>query len=391
MYIDVAYAINTFFILFSAVLVVLMAPGFAMLEAGLVRSKNVVSVLTGNVMIFTVTSIAFLLWGYSFMFGGDGFFDGGVKKAEYSTYAIMFFQIAFVSKVASIISGAVSERIRIWPFVIFAFFVGGFVYPVVGRWSWGGGFLSSLSDFAGSTVVHSVGGWAALAAILMLGARKGKYLKNNVISPMAASNIPLVTLGGMLLWIGWFGFNGGSAFVISSQNSADFVAKIILNTNSAGLAGALSAALLVQYLYAKLDITIILNGALGGLVSITAAPDVAMWVPFVVGSIGGLLVVGSVLLFDKLHIDDPVGALSVHLVCGIWGSLAVAFFKDDVFLIVQLKAIILIGLFVFISSLVFLYILKKVIGLRVDAESEYEGLDIRECGIESYPEFNKSR
>ncbi len=390
MSVDMVYALNTLFLIFSATLIILMAPGFAMLEAGLVRSKNVVTVLTGNVMLYAVTSTVFLLWGYSYMFGGNGLFDGGVKQTNYSIYAIIFFQLAFVSKTVSIISGAVSERIKIWPFMAFAFVMAGAIYPIVGSWTWGGGFLKELNDFAGSTVIHSVGGWAALAAILLLGARKGKYTKDGKVRAMTASNIPLVTLGAMLLWIGWFGFNGGSALMISTHDSADLVAKVILNTNTAGLAGALVTAALMQYKYGKLDITMILNGALGGLVAITAAPDVSLWAPIVVGAIGGALVVFAVPFFDKLHIDDPVGALSVHLVCGVWGTVAAAIFKDGVSMMGQLKAIFIIGFFTFAVSFVCFFVIKKIMGLRVDEESEYEGLDVNECGLEAYPEFIKN-
>lgn len=387
---ETVYIINTFFLIFSATLIILMAPGFAMLEAGLVRGKNVVSVLTGNVMLYAVTSMVFLLWGYSLMFGGSSLLDGGIKQTQYSIYAIMFFQLAFVSKTVSIISGAVSERIKIWPFMGFAFLMAGVIYPVVGSWTWGGGFLKSLNDFAGSTVIHSVGGWAALAAILLLGARKGKYTKDGRVRAMTASNIPFVMLGAMLLWIGWFGFNGGSALMISSHENADLVAKVILNTNTAGLAGALISAALMQIKYKKLDITMILNGALGGLVAITAAPDVSLWAPIVVGAIGGVLVVVAVPLFDKFKIDDPVGALSVHLVCGVWGTIAAAIFKDGVSMASQLEAIAIIGAFSFSASYAGFYIIKKIFGLRADEESEYEGLDFSECGIEAYPEFVKN-
>lgn len=387
---ETVYIINTFFLIFSATLIILMAPGFAMLEAGLVRGKNVVSVLTGNVMLYAVTSMVFLLWGYSLMFGGSSLLDGGIKQTQYSIYAIMFFQLAFVSKTVSIISGAVSERIKIWPFMAFAFLMAGVIYPIVGSWTWGGGFLKSLNDFAGSTVIHSVGGWAALAAILLLGARKGKYTKDGRVRAMTASNIPFVMLGAMLLWIGWFGFNGGSALMISSHENADLVAKVILNTNTAGLAGALISAVLMQIKYKKLDITMILNGALGGLVAITAAPDVSLWAPIVVGAIGGVLVVVAVPLFDKFKIDDPVGALSVHLVCGVWGTIAAAIFKDGVSMVSQLEAIAIIGAFSFSASYAGFYIIKKIFGLRADEESEYEGLDINECGLEAYPEFVKN-
>jgi len=384
------YVVDTLFLIFSATLIILMAPGFAMLEAGIVRTKNVVTVLSGNVLLYAVTSMVFLIWGYNYMFGGDGFFLYGVEGGEYSKYAIFFFQMAFVSKTVSIISGAVSERIRIWPFMIFAVIMSGVIYPIVGSWTWGGGFLSDLKDFAGSTVIHSVGGWAALAIILLLGARKGRYGKDGKIKAIPASNVPLIVLGTFLLWIGWFGFNGGSAFSISTKENADLVAQVIVNTNTAGLAGALVAAFLMQWRYRALDITMILNGALGGLVAITAAPDVAIWVPIVVGGIGGALVVFAVPLFDKMKIDDPVGALSVHLVNGIWGTIAAGIFKPEVSVLVQLKGIVIIGAFTFCISYAAFYILNKIFTARASQEVEYGGLDITECGIEGYPEFVKN-
>lgn len=387
---DLSFVINTFFLIFAATLIILMAPGFAMLEAGIVRTKNVAAVLTGNVLLFAITSFVFLLWGYNMMFVGGGVMLAGATATDYSVYAIFLFQLAFVSKTVSIISGAVSERIRIWPFMIFAIVMSGLIYPVVGSWTWGGGFLKSFNDFAGSTIIHSVGGWAALAAIMLLGPRKGKYLKDGRMKAIPASNVPLVTLGALLLWIGWFGFNGGSALSIAGHDQADLVAKVIVNTNTAGLAGAIVTALLMQWKYQKLDITMILNGALGGLVAITAAPDVSLWAPIVVGAVGGALVVVAVPLFDKIKIDDPVGALSVHLVNGIWGTIAAAIFKDGVSMATQLEGIALIGLFSFAASYAGFWLIKKTMGLRADEESEYTGLDMKECGLESYPEFVKS-
>lgn len=388
---SIQYIIDTFFLLFASVLIILMVPGFAMLEAGLVRSKNVSAVLTGNVMLYAITSFVFLLWGYNLMFGGTGFFLQGVVVEGYSVYAYFFFQMAFVSKTVSIMSGGVSERIRIVPFMIFAVLMSGFIYPMVGNAIWGGGFLKEVHDLAGCTVIHSVGGWALLAGILVLGARRGRYGKEGQVRAIPASNIPLVTLGAMLLWIGWFGFNGGSAFNISSIEKADLVGLIIVNTNTAGLAGAIIAAFIVYFQYKKLDITMILNGALGGLVAITASADVVgLWEPIVIGAIGGALVVFAVPLFDKLQIDDPVGALSVHLVNGIWGTLAVALFADFS-LLTQLKGIALTGLFTFPISYVAFVIIKKIIGLRSDEEHEYVGLDLEECGLEAYPEFVKSK
>ena len=385
------YVIDTFFLLFAAVLIILMVPGFAMLEAGLVRTKNVVAVLTGNVMLYAITSFIFLLWGFNVMFGGNGFFLSGVVADGYSLYAYFFFQMAFVSKTVSIMSGGVSERIRIVPFMIFAVLMSGIIYPLVGHAIWGGGFLKEVHDLAGSTVIHSVGGWALLAGILVLGARRGRYGKEGHVRAIPASNIPLVTLGGMLLWIGWFGFNGGSAFHISTKDAADLVGLIIVNTNTAGLAGAISAAFIVYFQYKKLDITMILNGALGGLVAITAGADVVgLWEPIIIGAIGGTLVVFAIPVFDKLQIDDPVGALSVHLVNGIWGTIAVALFADFS-LLTQLKGVVLTGLFTFPLSYLLFVIIKKVIGLRSDEEHEYVGLDLEECGLEGYPEFVKSK
>ncbi|MDD2383338.1 MAG: ammonium transporter [Sulfurospirillaceae bacterium] len=388
---NIPYVVDTFFLLFASVLIILMVPGFAMLEAGLVRTKNVVAVLTGNVMLYAITSFIFLLWGFNVMFGGNGFFLSGVVADGYSLYAYFFFQMAFVSKTVSIMSGGVSERIRIVPFMIFAVLMSGFIYPIVGNTIWGGGFLKEVHDLAGSTVIHSVGGWALLAGILVLGARRGRYGKEGQVRAIPASNIPLVTLGGMLLWIGWFGFNGGSAFHIATKDAADLVGLIIVNTNTAGLAGAISAAFIVYFQYKKLDITMILNGALGGLVAITAGADVVgLWEPIIIGAIGGALVIFAIPVFDKLQIDDPVGALSVHLVNGIWGTLAVALFADFS-LLTQLKGIILTGLFTFPLSYVLFVIIKKVVGLRSDEEHEYVGLDLEECGLEGYPEFVKSK
>ncbi len=388
----IQYIIDTLFLLFTAVLIILMVPGFAMLEAGLVRTKNVSAVLTGNVLLYAITSFVFLLWGYNVMFGGTGMFLEGVSVDGYSPYAYFFFQMAFVSKTVSIMSGGVSERIRIIPFMIFAVLMSGLIYPLVGHAIWGGGFLKEVHDLAGCTVIHSVGGWALLAGILVLGARRGRYGKEGQVRAIPASNIPLVTLGAMLLWIGWFGFNGGSAFHIATdKDAADLVGLIIVNTNTAGLAGAIIAALIVYLQYRKLDITMILNGALGGLVAITAGADVVnLWEPIIIGAVGGALVVFAIPVFDKLSIDDPVGALSVHLVNGIWGTIAVALFADFSFM-TQLKGIVIVGVFTFPVSYVAFLIIKKMIGLRSDEEHEYVGLDLEECGLEAYPEFVKSK
>lgn len=386
-----SFVIDTFFAIFAMTLIIFMVPGFAMLEAGLVRTKNVSAVLTVNVMIYAVASMAFLLIGYEFAFGSWDHQDGMSK------YAFFLFQMAFVGKVINIMSGGVSERSRIIPLALFTIAVGAFIYPMIVNLTWGANFLagtaldiSGLSDLAGSTVIHSTGGWALLAAILIMGPRRGRYV-NGKVKVIPASNIPLVTLGAFLLWIGWFGFNGGSVGAISSKENADAVALTIMNTNTAGLAGAVAGWLLTYFRYKKFDITMILNGALGGLVAITAGPDqYGIYTPLLIGFIGGALVVWFVPLFDKLKMDDPVGALSVHLVNGIWGTLAVGIFVADVSILTQLKAIVVVGLIVFPISWVVIYTINKIFQLRADDEEQLEGIDAVECGIEAYPEFKRS-
>lgn len=388
------YILDTFFAIFAMTLIIFMVPGFAMLEAGLVRTKNVSAVLMMNTMIYTVASFMFLLVGYTVAFGGW-------ENGSMSIYAAFLFQMAFVGKVVNIMSGGVSERARVIPFAFFTIIMASFLYPIAVNWVWGADMLKetifdiSMHDLAGSTVIHSFGGWALLAAILIMGPRKGKYTKDGKVRPIPASNIPLVTLGAFLLWIGWFGFNGGSVGSISSKESADAVALTILNTNTAGLAGAIVAGILMYLKYKKLDITMILNGALGGLVAITAGPDLYnIYEPIIIGAVGAALVVYAVAFFDRLKLDDPVGALSVHLVNGIWGTLAVGIFAsngEDITLLNQLKGIVLIGVFAFVSSYFVLFLINKLTPLRVSAENEYDGLDISECGLESYPEMIKSK
>ncbi len=383
------YIIDTFFTLFSMVLIIFMVPGFAMLEAGLVRTKNVTSVLTINIMIYAVASLAFLLIGYSIAFGAW-------ENDSMSIYAAFLFQMAFVGKTINIMSGGVSERLRIIPLTIFAVIMGGFIYPTVVNISWGSNFLAgtmldlNMQDLAGSTVIHSTGGWALLAAIIIIGSRKGRYVKGR-IRVIPASNIPLVVLGAFLLWIGWFGFNGGSVGSISSVENANTVAKTIMNTNTAGLAGALIASALMYFRYKFFDITMILNGALGGLVAITAGPNLYdMYTPILIGAIGGALVVFAVPIFDKLQLDDPVGALSVHLVNGIWGTLAVGIFVADVSILDQLKGIVIVAVFAFTSSFVVLYTINKLVKFRADDDAQLEGMDVNECGVEAYPEFKRA-
>ena len=386
---DFKYIIDTFFALFSMVLIIFMVPGFAMLEAGLVRTKNVTSVLTINVMIYAVASMAFLLIGYDLAFGSW-------ENDSMSKWAAFLFQMAFVGKTINIMSGGVSERVRIIPLAIFAVIMGGIIYPTVVNVSWGADMIAgtmidiNMYDLAGSTVIHSTGGWALLAAIIIMGARKGRYVGGKV-RVIPASNIPLVTLGAFLLWIGWFGFNGGSVGSISSVENANTVAKTIMNTNTAGLAGALIAGVFMYIRYKLFDITMILNGALGGLVAVTAGPDLYdVYTPILIGSIGGALVVFAVPLFDKLRLDDPVGALSVHLVNGIWGTLAVGIFIDSVSFMDQLKGVVVVAVFAFTVSFVVLFIINKISIFRAEDDAQLEGMDVNECGVEAYPEFKRA-
>jgi len=386
---DFSYVIDTFFALFAMTLIIFMVPGFAMLEAGLVRTKNVSAVLTINVMIYAVASMTFFLVGYSLAFGSW-------ENSAMSMYAAFLFQMAFVGKTVNIMSGGVSERVRMIPLGIFTVVMAALIYPVVVNISWGadmldGTFLDlNMYDLAGSTVIHSTGGWALLAAILIMGPRRGRYVEGK-IRVVPASNIPLVVLGALLLWIGWFGFNGGSVGSISSKESADAVALTIMNTNTAGLAGAIIAGIIMYVRYKLFDITMILNGALGGLVAITAGPDLYnMYVPILIGAIGGALVVFAVPLFDKLKLDDPVGALSVHLVNGIWGTLAVGLFVSDISFFDQLKGVVLIGVFVFSLSYGVLKLINQFFPYRADDEAQLAGLDVTECGVEAYPEFKRA-
>ena len=387
-----SYIIDTFFAIFSMTLIIFMVPGFAMLEAGLVRTKNVTSVLTVNVMIYAVASLSFMLIGYEYAFGSWDHQD------SMSKYAFFMFQMAFVGKVVNIMSGGVSERSRILPLALFTIAVGAFIYPTIVNITWGANFLtgtafdiSGMADLAGSTVIHSTGGWALLAAILIMGSRHGRYKKNGGVQVIPASNIPLVTLGAFLLWIGWFGFNGGSVGAISSKENADAVALTIMNTNTAGLSGAIVGWLLTYFTYKKFDITMILNGALGGLVAVTAGPDqYDIYTPILIGAIGGALVVFFVPFFDKLKMDDPVGALSVHLVNGIWGTLAVGIFVDSVDIMTQLKGIAVVGAIVFPISFIVIFIINKMFTLRAGDEEQQEGIDYTECGMEAYPDFKRS-
>ena len=384
------YVLDTLFALFAMTLIIFMVPGFAMLEAGLVRTKNVTAVLTVNIMVYAVASMAFLLIGYSLAFGSWD--NDGMSK-----WAAFLFQMAFVGKTVNIMSGGVSERTRIIPLAFFTVIMAAIIYPLVVNVTWGANLLagtafdiSSMHDLAGCTVIHSTGAWALLAAILIIGPRRGRYTKDGKIRVIPASNIPLVVLGALLLWIGWFGFNGGSVGSISSKENADLVALTIMNTNTGGLAGAITVGLIMYVQYKRFDITMILNGALGGLVSVTAGADMFdIYTPIYIGAIGGAIVVFGVALFDRLRLDDPVGALSVHLLNGIWGTIAVAIFAD-VSLWAQVKGVLVVGVFAFTSSFVVMYIINKVSPFRAADDEQLQGLDIEECGLEAYPEFKRS-
>lgn len=399
---DVKYILDGFLFVVCGILVMWMAAGFAMLEAGLTRSKNNATVLTKNIALFSISCAMYYFVGYDLMYGEGNSFLGSFSvvdmtsaaDASYPKAADFFFQVMFVATAASVISGTVAERIKLWPFLIFVVILSAFIYPIQGHWTWGGselgGVIAGFSDFAGSTIVHSVGGWAALAGVLILGARRGKYGKNGKVKPIPGSNLTLATLGTFILWMGWFGFNGGSQLALGSKADIEGVAQVVANTNMAAVSGAIAAMILTQIIYKKVDLTFVLNGALAGLVSVTAGPDLGMYVSFIEGAIGGVLVVFAVPLFDKLRIDDPVGALSVHLVAGIWGTIAVGIFNPDVTIFAQVKGIVVIGVFVFLVSFIVWKILDMTMGLRVDEETEIMGLDIHETGLECYPEFKKA-
>lgn len=401
------YIMTTLLFCMAGFLVFFMAAGFAMLEGGLVRSKNVTMQMTKNIALFSIAAIMYWLVGFNTMYPGDfnGYFaiggqtvldPVGVAAADAALdYASVgsdfFFQLVFVAATASIVSGALAERIKLWPFLIFVVVLTGFMYPISGSWQWGGGWLSEagFSDFAGSTVVHSVGGWAALAGVIVLGPRIGKY-KDGRVNPMPGSNLALATLGTFILWLGWFGFNGGSQLAMGTVGDVSDVSRIFANTNMAAAAGAVTALILTQVMYKKPDLTMVLNGALAGLVSITAEPLAptlfgALWI----GAVGGVIVVLTVPMLDKFKLDDVVGAIPVHLFAGIWGTIAVVFYNSDANIVTQITGIIAYGVFTFVASLVLWFILKAAMGIRVSEEDEINGLDMSELGMEAYPEFSK--
>ena len=411
---EMKYGLETFYFLVSGALVMWMAAGFAMLEAGLVRAKNTVEILTKNIALFAVASIMFMICGYAIMYPGAneggimpvfGFLIGEENTAEailaggddapyYSVRSDFFFQVVFVATAMSIVSGAVAERMKLWAFLAFAVVMTGFIYPVQGFWKWGGGFLNEagFADFAGSGVVHLAGATAALAGVLLLGARKGKYGPNGQVNAIPGANLPLATLGTFILWMGWFGFNGGSQLAVASVDNANAVANVFVNTNMAAAGGVIAALITSRLLFGKADLTMALNGALAGLVSITAEPLTPSAVAAtLIGGAGGVLVVFSILAMDKIKIDDPVGAISVHGVAGIWGLLAVPLTNGDATFSAQLLGIGVIFAWVFVCSLIVWGILKLVMGIRVSEEEEYTGTDLSECGMEAYPEFASAK
>jgi len=413
---ELQYAIDTFYFLVCGALVMWMAAGFSMLEAGMVRSKNTAEILTKNVALFAISCVMYMIYGYSLMYGGEIFLtgiaggetlvtDALTASAEngfggdsvYSSASDFFFQVVFVATAMSIVSGAVAERMKLWAFLLFAVVMTGFIYPMEGSWTWGGNSVFGLfslgddfgfSDFAGSGIVHMAGGAAALAGVLLLGARKGKYRADGSINPIPGANMPLATLGTFILWMGWFGFNGGSVLKLGDIASANSVAMVFLNTNAAAAGGVIAAMVLARILFGKTDLTMVLNGALAGLVAITAEPSTPSALEAtLIGAAGGVIVVFSILGLDRLRIDDPVGAISVHGVVGLWGVLAVPLTNGETSFVGQLVGAGTIFGWVFVASLVTWGILKMVVGLRVSEEEEYEGIDLAECGLEAYPEF----
>lgn len=407
---ELQYALDTFYFLMCGALVMWMAAGFSMLEAGLVRSKNTTEILMKNIALFAVACTMYMVCGYHIMYAdlgafflsgitGDGV-TGAEEAATYAPSADFYFQVVFVATAMSIVSGAVAERMKLWAFLAFAVVMTGVIYPVEGSWTWGGNAVFGLytlgdlgfSDFAGSGIVHMAGASAALAGVLLLGARKGKYSSNGVINAIPGANLPMATLGTFILWLGWFGFNGGSVLATASVESANAVAVVFMNTNAAACGGLIAAMILAKLLFKKADLTMALNGALAGLVAITAEPSTPTALQATLfGAMGGVLVVFSILALDKLKIDDPVGAISVHGVVGLLGLMLVPITNDASSFSGQLIGAATIFVWVFGASTVVWYILKATMGIRVSEEEEFTGVDIAECGMEAYPEFVSTR
>ena len=409
---ELGYALDTFYFLICGALVMWMAAGFAMLEAGLVRAKNTTEILTKNIALFAIACTMYMICGYGIMYGGDDWSlflsgivgDGATDVAEdpatYAPSADFFFQVVFVATAMSIVSGAVAERMKLWAFLTFSVVMTGFIYPMEGAWTWGGVSVFGMytlgdlgfSDFAGSGIVHMAGAAAALAGVLVLGARKGKYTADGKVNAIPGANLPLATLGAFILWMGWFGFNGGSVLATATVESANAVAVVFMNTNAAAAGGCIAALIVARIMFGKADLTMALNGALAGLVAITAEPSTPTPLTATLfGALGGVLVVFSIVTLDKLKIDDPVGAISVHGVVGLLGLILVPFTNDGSSMSGQLIGALTIFVWVFVTSLVAWLIIKAIIGVRVSEEEEFEGVDISECGLEAYPDFTSGR
>ncbi len=405
---ELQYALDTFYFLVCGALVMWMAAGFSMLEAGLVRTKNTTEILTKNVALYAIACTMYMVCGYAIMYDGglllSGIMgDGATGEADPATYAPsadFYFQVVFVATAMSIVSGAVAERMKLWAFLLFAVVLTGYIYPMEGSWTWGGASVFGLytlgdlgfSDFAGSGIVHMAGAAAALAGVILLGARKGKYGANGAVNAIPGANLPLATLGTFILWMGWFGFNGGSVLATASVESANAVAVVFMNTNAAAAGGLIAALILAKALFGKADLTMALNGALAGLVAITAEPSTPTPLQATLfGALGGILVVFSILTLDKLKIDDPVGAISVHGVVGLLGLLLVPFTNDGSSFSGQLIGALTIFVWVFVTSYIAWYVIKVIMGLRVSEEEEANGVDLVECGMEAYPEFTSSK
>ena len=396
---ELQYALDTFYFLVMGALVMWMAAGFSMLEAGLVRTKNTAEILTKNIGLFAIACTMYMVYGYDLMYGGGILLAGISGEGEtYSNASDFYFQVVFVATAMSIVSGAVAERMKLFSFFVFAAIFTAIIYPMEGLWTWGGASVFGLYslgddfgflDFAGSGIVHMAGAAAALAGVLILGPRTGKYDEKGNSMPMLGANLPLATLGTFILWLGWFGFNGGSVLAMASKESADAVAMVFLNTNAAAAGGVIGALLLAKAWFGKADLTMALNGALAGLVAITAGPDTpTALVATLIGAVGGMIVVVSIVVLDReLRIDDPVGAISVHGVVGLWGLLAVPLTNSDASIVGQLVGAGTIFVWVFVTSLILWIVLRESMGIRVSLEEEEDGVDITECGLEAYPEF----
>ncbi len=405
---EMTYIFNTLSFLIMGFLVMFMAAGFCMLESGMVRSSSVASIATKNITLYSFAGLMYYLIGYRLMYDGvDGGYIGtfGIWAADdsaaeagdysggYASASDWFFQMVFVATAASVVSGAIAERVKMFSFMVFVIILTGIIYPITGSWQWGGGWLSEMgfSDFAGSTLVHSVGGWAALVGALLIGARKGRFTADGKSVPMPASSIPMVALGTFILWLGWFGFNGGSQLALGSAADAIAISNIFVNTNIAAAAGLIAAFGITKAMYRKVDPTMVMNGALAGLVSITAEPLMpTMGEAALIGAFGGMIAVLTVPMLEKFKIDDVVGAIPVHLVCGIWGTMAVPLTNPDTDFVTQFIGVAAIGAFTIVASLVAWLIVKTFMGLRISEEDESLGMDISELGIEAYPDFVKS-